>query len=53
MCADAAELAAWGARLTDLGIEGSGGRSAPVVSHLNVRDLDAIPMEFFRPRASG
>lgn len=49
VCADEAELDEWAARLTDRGIESSGPVTSPFGRHLNFRDPDGIPLEFFLP----
>ena len=51
VCADRAEFDAWMTRLADLGVENSGPETSPFGTHLNFRDPDGIPMEFFLPAA--
>jgi hypothetical protein len=38
-------------KLADLGVENSGPETSPFGTHLNFRDPDGIPMEFFLPAA--
>ncbi|MBI4942761.1 MAG: VOC family protein [Actinobacteria bacterium] len=53
VCADRAELDAWRERLTTLGVETSGVEASPFGWHLNFRDPDGIPLEFFLPTSAG
>ena len=46
---DAAELDAWLARVNELGAENSGIVDDPAGLHLNARDPDNIPIEFYVP----
>ena len=46
---NAAELDAWQTRLTELGVENSGVVEDPGGVHLNARDPDNIPIEFYVP----
>lgn len=46
---NAAELDAWLARLNELGAENSGIADDPGGVHLNARDPDNIPIEFYVP----
>jgi catechol 2,3-dioxygenase-like lactoylglutathione lyase family enzyme len=52
VCADRAELDAWQARLSTMGVATSGVEQSPFGSHLNFRDPDGIPLEFFLPAAA-
>lgn len=49
-CADRPELETWRARLDELGVQNSGIEESPFGSHLNFRDPDEIPLEFFLPK---
>ena len=53
VCADRSELDEWQSRITDLGIDNSGQETSPFGTHLNFRDPDGIPLEFFLPAALG
>ncbi len=53
VCADRAELDAWLERLVAHGVEQSGIVESPFGWHLNFRDPDRIPLEFFLPRTTG
>jgi catechol 2,3-dioxygenase-like lactoylglutathione lyase family enzyme len=48
-CGDEAELQAWLALFRRNGVEESGITTSPFGSHLNLRDPDGIPLEFFLP----
>lgn len=52
VCLDRAEFDAWQARLEELGIESSGAQESPFGLHLNFRDPDGIPLEFYLPASS-
>lgn len=52
VCADKDELDAWMTRIVDLGIENTGLEGSPFGTHLNFRDPDGIPMEFFLPASA-
>ena len=49
VCADQAELDAWQERLAEMGVITSGVEKSPFGSHLNFRDPDGIPLEFYLP----
>ena len=49
VCADRAELDAWVERLAALGVPTTGVEQSPFGWHLNFRDPDGIPLEFFLP----
>jgi len=49
VCADRAELDGWLAKLAEFGVENSGVVSSPFGLHLNFRDPDGIPFEFYLP----
>jgi catechol 2,3-dioxygenase-like lactoylglutathione lyase family enzyme len=49
VCSDRAELDGWLARLRDHGVVESGIQQSPFGWHLNFRDPDGIPLEFFLP----
>lgn len=49
ICADREELDGWLARLREFGAEESGIQESPFGLHLNFRDPDGIPLEFFLP----
>jgi glyoxylase I family protein len=49
VCADRTELDRWLARLRDHGVSESGIEESPFGWHLNFRDPDGIPLEFFLP----
>lgn len=49
VCADRNELDGWLGRLEDLGVENSGIVESPFGWHLNFRDPDRIPFEFYLP----
>lgn len=49
VCADRGELEAWQARADELGAEHSGIQQTQFGLHLNVRDPDGIPLEFYVP----
>jgi glyoxylase I family protein len=51
VCRDRAELEAWAVRLDQHGVERSPIESSPFGWHLNFRDPDGIPLEFFLPTA--
>jgi glyoxylase I family protein len=51
VCADRDELDSWHRRLRDHGVEESGIAASPFGWHLNFRDPDGIPLEFFLPAA--
>ncbi|MFC6239725.1 VOC family protein [Longivirga aurantiaca] len=52
VCADKAELDEWTARIAELGIENTGPEVSPFGTHLNFRDPDGIPLEFFLPASA-
>jgi catechol 2,3-dioxygenase-like lactoylglutathione lyase family enzyme len=52
VCADRAELDGWLTRLNEFGVENSGIVESPFGWHLNFRDPDRIPFEFYLPRMS-
>lgn len=52
VCADRAELDGWLGRLRGYGVVESGIQESPFGWHLNFRDPDDIPLEFFLPRAA-
>lgn len=52
VCRDRAELDAWAARLDEHAVVRSPIESSPFGLHLNFRDPDGIPLEFFLPAAS-
>lgn len=52
VCLDRAEFDDWLARLAGLGIDSSGVQESPFGLHINFRDPDGIPLEFYLP-ASG
>ena len=49
VCADRGELDGWQRRMRDMGVEESGITASPFGWHLNFRDPDGIPLEFFLP----
>ncbi len=53
VCADQDELDEWFTRLTELGVDNTGYETSPFGTHLNFRDPDGIPLEFFRPATAG
>ena len=53
VCADRTELDEWLQRIQELGVENSGLESSPFGTHLNLKDPDGIPLEFFLPAAAG
>jgi glyoxylase I family protein len=50
-CADRAELDFWLSRLDDFGVANSGVVESPFGLHVNFRDPDGIPFEFYLPAA--
>jgi catechol 2,3-dioxygenase-like lactoylglutathione lyase family enzyme len=52
VCASRAELDGWNARLREQGVTMSDIESSPFGWHLNFRDPDGIPLEFFLPAAA-
>ncbi len=52
VCRDRAELDAWETRLGEFGAYASKVEESPFGWHLNFRDPDGIPLEFFLPRSS-
>ena len=52
VCASRAELDGWLERLRGHGVVESGIQESPFGWHLNFRDPDNIPLEFFLPRAA-
>jgi glyoxylase I family protein len=52
VCRDRDELDAWGARLAEHDVERSAVEESPFGWHLNFRDPDGIPLEFFLPRTN-
>jgi catechol 2,3-dioxygenase-like lactoylglutathione lyase family enzyme len=52
VCSERAELDAWQRRLQDHGVVESGIEASPFGWHLNFRDPDGIPLEFFLPATS-
>jgi catechol-2,3-dioxygenase len=52
VCADKAELDSWVERLTEMGVDKSGPEASPFGTHVNFRDPDGIPLEFFLPKAA-
>jgi glyoxylase I family protein len=48
-CLDREEFDSWLARLEELGIANSGVEQSPFGSHINFRDPDGIPLEFYLP----
>lgn len=52
VCTDRAELDDWTARLDDLGVAHDDATS-PFGAHVNFRDPDGIPLEFFLPAIAG
>lgn len=53
VCADRSELDAWEQRLQDEGVVRSDIVQSPFGWHLNFRDPDGIPLEFFLPASAG
>lgn len=53
VCTDRQELDEWVQRIQELGIENSGLESSPFGTHLNLKDPDGIPLEFFLPATAG
>lgn len=51
VCANRVELDGWLDRLRDQGVTQSGIESSPFGLHLNFRDPDDIPLEFYLPAA--
>ena len=51
VCADRAELDGWLAKLAEFGVANSGIVESPFGLHLNFRDPDGIPFEFYLPAA--
>jgi glyoxylase I family protein len=52
VCSDRADLDAWRVRLQEHGVLESGIEESPFGWHLNFRDPDGIPWEFFLPAAA-
>lgn len=52
VCLDRADFDAWLERLTTLGVENSGVQESPFGTHVNFRDPDGIPLEFYLPAAA-
>ncbi len=52
VCSDRADLDQWYARLRDHGVEMSEIVPSPFGWHLNFRDPDGIPLEFYLPAAA-
>jgi catechol-2,3-dioxygenase len=51
VCADRPELDFWLSRLNDFGVANSGIVESPFGLHVNFRDPDGIPFEFYLPAA--
>jgi glyoxylase I family protein len=51
VCADRAELDFWLSRLNDFGVANSSIVESPFGLHVNFRDPDGIPFEFYLPAA--
>jgi len=51
-CADRTELDGWLDRLTERGVAHSGVEQSPFGWHINFRDPDSIPLEFYLPAAA-
>jgi catechol 2,3-dioxygenase-like lactoylglutathione lyase family enzyme len=52
VCTNYSELAEWAARLGERGIASSGIVQSQFGSHINFRDPDGIPLEFFLPASA-